>query len=86
MKVEITTVIEIPDDELVEGHEFASAVQIVADEITRYVPSKHLEDAIDWEIKSKDDLSGRNRMMSMHHVRWGKFLSKLKWNYKEVKE
>ncbi|MCK5021537.1 MAG: hypothetical protein KAS32_31290 [Candidatus Peribacteraceae bacterium] len=86
MKIEIKTIIEIPDNCLIEGQEFAAAVQIIFDELTNYAVCRHLEDARKWEVESQDDVSGTNRMISQHHVTWGKLLDALNWDYKEVKE
>ena len=77
MKIRISTVIEVPDDQLIKGKEYDSAVQVIFDGVTHYVTCRHLLDALEYsdfpEIKSL-------------HKNWGKICSKLDWKYDKVED
>jgi len=91
MKVKIETVIDIPDKVLLKESEFASAVQLIFDDITNYITCSHLQDAIIWCSKAKTGSPEENKNSTeysiyKHHEWWGKTCGELDWKYKEIKK
>ena len=75
MKIRISTVIEVPDDQLIKGREYDSAVQIIFDGITNYVTRRHLLDALEFHEMGR---------LGNIHSNWGKICGKLEWKYDRV--
>lgn len=98
MKIKISTIIEIPDNELLNGDfRWGSAVQVVFDAITNYVSCCHFRDATKWCAKAKvkddndplpdkDSETYSSHLIYKYHNFWGNTCDKLEWKYEEVKE
>ena len=75
MKIRISTVIEIPDEELIKGRELDCARQIIFDGITNYVTRRHGSDVVMlWEHKNLVNI----------HKNWFDICKKLDWKYEKV--
>ena len=98
MKIKISTIIEIPDNELLKGNfRWNSAVQVVFDAITNYVGCCHFRDATKWCAKAKvkddddplpdkDSETYSSHLTYKYHNFWGNTCDKLEWKYEELKE
>ena len=84
MKIEIKTIVDVPDDLLIDELRLSSACQIVFEEITQYAVMKHFEDATEWFAKDQSQIG--NKAIADNHTFWGKKCRDLEWEFNEVKE
>jgi hypothetical protein len=91
MQVKITTIIDIPDDQLLQGkYKFLSAKQFIFDAIGGYVACKHMQDKLEWKVKA---LKVKNtadeetvNIIADYHEMLHSLISKLNWDYEEIKK
>ena len=88
MKVKISTVVDIPDDQLEPSARYQSAIQFIFDVIVNYVTFRHQMDALDAMNRAESlgfEPVVKNKIVK-HHEFMGDMCKNLKWTYEEVKE